>query len=89
MQKRKVEIFTSGCPICESTVDLVNKLACPSCEIIIYDLNKDNKKETRNKATAYGIERIPAVAVNEKLLECCDMSSVSENILRQAGVGSA
>jgi hypothetical protein len=25
MQKRKVEIFTSGCPICESTVDLVNK----------------------------------------------------------------
>ena len=54
MQKRKVEIFTSGCPICESTVDLVNKLSCPSCEIIIYDLNKDNKKEIRNKATAYG-----------------------------------
>ena len=43
MQKRKVEIFTSGCPICESTVDLVNKLSCPSCEIITYDLNKDNK----------------------------------------------
>ena len=80
MQKRKVEIFTSGCPIYESTVDLVNKWSCPSCEIITYDLNKDNKKEIRNKATAYGIERIPAVAVNEKLLECCDMSSVSENI---------
>ena len=89
MKKRKVEIFTSGCPICESTVDLVNKLACPSCEIIIYDLNKDNKKEIRNKITVYGIERIPAVAVNGKLLECCDMSFVSENILRQAGVGSA
>jgi len=74
MQKRKVEIFTSGCPIFESTADLVNKV---------------NKKEIRNKATVYGIERIPAVAVNGKLLECCDMSSVSENILRQAGVGSA
>ena len=58
-------------------------------KIIIYDLNKDNKNEIRNKATVYGTERIPAVAVNGKLLECCDMSSVSENILRQAGVGSA
>lgn len=89
MPKRKVEVFTSGCPICEPTVDLVKRLACPSCEVIIYDLTKDNKKEIQDKAMVYGIERIPAVAVNGKLLECCEMSSVSENILKQAGVGSA
>ncbi len=41
-----------------------------------------------NKATLYGIERIPAVVVAGKLLECCEMSSVSENILVQAGVGN-
>ena len=70
-------------------MDLVKRLACPSCEVIIYDLNKDDKKEIQAKAMAYGIERIPAVAVNGKLLECCNMSSVSENILKQAGVGSA
>ena len=89
MPKRKVEVFTSGCPICQPTVDLVKRLACPSCEILIYDLAKDNKKEIQDKAMAYGIERIPAIAVNGKLLECCEMSSVSENILQPAGVGSA
>ena len=89
MQKRTVEVFTSGCPICESTVDLVNRLACPSCEVVIYDLPKDPNKEVQHKATLYGIEKIPAVAVDGKLLECCEMSSVSENILRQAGVGNA
>lgn len=89
MPTKKVEIFTSGCPIRESTVDLVERVACPSREVIIHDLTKDNKKEIRDKATFYGVERIPAVAVNGKLLERREMSSVSENILRQAGVGSA
>ena len=89
MPKRIVEVFTSGCPICEPTVDLVKRVACPSCEVIIYDLTKDNKNEIQDKAMAYGIERIPAVAVDGKLLECCEMSSVSENILKQAGVGTA
>lgn len=89
MARKKVEIFTSGCPVCESTVDLVERLACPSCEVIIYDLTKDNKKEIQDKAAFYGIERIPAVAVNGKLLECCETSYVSENSLREAGVGSA
>ncbi len=89
MPKRKVEVFTSGCPICEPTMDLVKSLACPSCEVTVYDLTKDENKEIQNKAAFYGIERIPAVAVDEKLLECCEMSSVSESILRQAGIGSA
>ena len=89
MPKRTVEVFTSGCPICESTVVRVKRLACPSCEVRIYDLTKDPNKEVQHKATLYGIERIPAVAVDGKLLECCEMSSVSEEILVQAGVGSA
>lgn len=88
MPKRKVEIFTSGCPICKSTVDLVNSLACPSCEVIIYDLTKDKNKEIQNKAALYGINKIPAVAVNEKFLDCCKRGSVSENALRQAGIRS-
>ncbi|MBT3923313.1 MAG: glutaredoxin [Nitrospina sp.] len=89
MPKRKIEVFSSGCPICEPTVDLVKDLACPSCEVIVYDLTEDANKEIKNKATLYGIERIPAVAVDGKLLECCELSSVSEDSLCQAGVGSA
>ncbi len=89
MHKRTVEVFTSGCPICESPVDLVKSLACPSCEVVIYDFAQDPNKEVPNKATLYGIEKIPAVAVDGKLLESCEMRSVSENILRQTGVGNA
>ena len=70
-------------------MDLVNRLTCPWWEVVIYDLTKDPNKEVKNKPTLYGIEKIPAVAVDRKNLECCEMNSVSENILRQAGVGNA
>jgi len=51
MTKRKVEVFTSGCPICEPTVELVKKTACSSCEVVVYDLNKGcDTNECREKA---------------------------------------
>ena len=65
MAKRKVEVFTSGCPICEPVVELVNKEACPSCEVIIYDLNKGSDANIgREKANEYGVTRVPSVAVD-------------------------
>ena len=88
MAKRKVEIFTSGCPLCEPVVELVNKMAYPSCEVIIYDLNKgSNDNIVREKAKEYGVSRVPSVAVDAKLLECCKTGTVSEQVLREAGVG--
>ena len=88
MAKRKVEVFTSGCPICEPVVELVNKEACPSCEVIIYDLNKGSDANIdREKAKEYGVTRVPSVAVDAKLLECCKIGIVSEQALRDAGVG--
>lgn len=89
MTKRKVEVFTSGCPVCEPVVDLVKKTACPSCDVIIYDLNKGcATNECRDKAKKYGINRVPAVVVDGKLLDCCKTSSVTEAALRTAGIGS-
>ncbi len=88
MAKRKVEVFTGGCPICEPVIELVNKVACPSCEVIIYDLNKSYDTNIgREKAEEYGVTRVPAVAVNAQLLECCKTGTVSEQALRDAGVG--
>ncbi len=89
MTKRKVEVFTSGCPICEPVVDLVKKTACPSCDVVIYDLNAGcATNECRDKAKQYGIMRVPAVVVDGKLLDCCKSGSVSEKDLRAAGVGT-
>lgn len=88
MSKRKVEVFTSGCPVCEPTVELVKKLACDSCEVIVYDLNKGcSTNECREKAKSYGVTRLPAVAINGALVDCCKVGSVDENALRQAGLG--
>ena len=38
--KRKVEVFVAGCPLCDETVELVKKLACPGCDVTIYNLQK-------------------------------------------------
>lgn len=90
MTIKKVEVFTSGCPVCEPVVKLVKQTACPSCEVIIYDLNKGCvTNECRDKAKEYGIKQVPAVAVNGKLLECCQGGTVSEEALRAAGIGAA
>jgi len=88
MAKRKVEVFTSGCPVCEPVIELVNKVACPSCEVIIYDLNKGSETNIgREKAKEYGVTRVPSVAVDAKLLECCKTITISEQSLRDAGLG--
>ena len=44
MSKRKVEVFTAGFPVCQPTVDLVNKLACSSCEVKFPWFHRDENK---------------------------------------------
>lgn len=86
--KRKIEIFTAGCPVCDSTVKMVKELVCDQCEIKIYDLVKlCDDKACIAKVKEYGIESIPAVAINGRLLDCCKGNSVSRDILIRAGVG--
>jgi hypothetical protein len=58
--KRKVEIFSAGCPLCEETIVLVNKAACPSCEISILDIKDAN---VASRAKSLGIRTIPAVVI--------------------------
>ena len=89
MAKRAIEIFTAGCPVCDDTVKLVNSVACPSCEVTVYDLNKGCETNScRDKAKSYGVKRLPAVAVDGKLLECCEIGPVSVDALKAAGVGT-
>ncbi len=82
--KRRVEIFSAGCPVCKETIDLVNRMACASCEISVLDMNDD---EVAARATELGIRSVPAVAVNSKLAECCANRGVDESALRAAGIG--
>ena len=86
--KRQIEIFTAGCPICDPTIKMVQELACQSCEIIIYDLVKQcDDKICLSKMKEYDIQRMPAVAVNGKLLDCCKLNTISREALTEAGIG--
>jgi len=86
--KRRVEVFTAGCPVCDEAVTLVKDMACEGCEVIVYDLKElCDSAECLDKVRAYGIKRIPAVVVNGRLAECCGGGPVTAEGLRAAGIG--
>lgn len=87
--KRRVEVFTAGCPLCQEAVKMVNELACPSCEVVVYDLVKQcESKECLTKVEKYGISRVPTIVVDGKIAECCAGSRPSITALKAAGIGS-
>ncbi len=70
--KQQIEIFTAGCPVCEPVVALVKEMACDNCEITIYNLSKQcESKVCISKMKEYDVKRLPAIAVNGKLIGCC------------------
>lgn len=82
---RKIEVFSAGCAICEDIVALINRIACPSCEVSILDMQKP---EVAKKARAYGVRSVPAVAVDGRLADCCAGRGPDESQLRAAGIGT-
>ena len=82
--KRKIEVFSAGCPACEETVNLVNRIACPSCEVIVLDMNDPN---VASRANSLGIRSVPAVLINGKLADCCAGRGPDETTLRASGLG--
>ncbi|GJL52953.1 MAG: hypothetical protein NPIRA02_00850 [Nitrospirales bacterium] len=83
---RQIEIFSAGCPVCEDTIALVNRMACPSCNVTVLDM-KDQTIASRAKKL--GIHRLPAVVIDGALASCCGDKGPTEEELRQAGVGQA
>lgn len=91
MNKRKIEVFTAGCPVCNPVVDLVKSLANEQYnEVTIYDLVKQcETKECVAKVEEYGIKRLPAITVNGKLLSCCSNNGITKEDLVNAGITEA
>jgi glutaredoxin 3 len=77
---------SAGCPACKETIELVNRVACLSCEVTVLDM-----RDTRiaNRAKELGISTVPAVVIDGKLAECCKNRGVDEATLRVAGLGGA
>jgi protein-disulfide isomerase len=82
-EKRKVEVFVAGCPLCDETVKLVKELSCASCDVTVYNL----KENGMDKAKEYGVTCVPTVVVNGKILDCCVRKKPTADDLKAAGVG--
>ncbi len=84
MGKRKVEVFSAGCAICDQTVQLVNQIACPSCDVSVLDMRD---ADVASRAKKLAIQSVPAVVVDGVLAGCCVGRGPNEQALRAAGIG--
>lgn len=82
--RRRIEIFSAGCAVCAETVTLVNRSACPSCDVAVLDMNDAGVAE---HARRLGIGSVPAVVIDGVLAACCAGRAPDEAALREAGVG--
>lgn len=85
-KKRTIEIFSAGCPTCESVVEQVRDAACPSCDIQVHDMKAP---DIQKRAAELGIRSVPAVVIDGKLADCCAGRGVNLEVLRSAGLGQA
>jgi glutaredoxin len=84
--KRKIEVFSAGCPICEQTVELVKRIACDSCDVTVLDTHD---AEVAIQAKKLSIKSLPAVVIDGKLAQCCQGRGPDEETLRAAGLGQS
>jgi hypothetical protein len=82
--KRKIEVFSAGCPVCDETIESIKGIACDSCEVSVLDIHDPNVAE---RAKGFGIQSLPAVVIDGKLAECCSGRGPDEDTLRKAGLG--
>lgn len=82
--KRRIEIFSAGCPVCEEVIKQVTDAACASCDVQVHDMNQP---AVRQRAAELGIRSVPAVAVDGALADCCSGRGVDLDVLRGAGLG--
>ena len=67
------------------TIDMANRIACPSCEVSVLDMHDP---KVANNAKNLGVSTVPAVAIEGKLANCCKGRGPDEAALRAAGLGN-
>ncbi|MEJ2656134.1 MAG: thioredoxin family protein [Desulfobacterales bacterium] len=82
--KRKIEIFSAGCPVCREAIEMAKRNTCGSCEVTVLDMNDSN---VADRAKELGVRSVPAIAIDGKLADCCAGRGPDEATLKAAGLG--
>ncbi len=79
MAKRRIEVFSAGCALCEEVIDAVRREAGPSAQVIV-----QNMMDARvlRRAEEVGIRSVPAVVIDGKLASCCAGRGVDIQVLK-------
>jgi len=83
-QRRKIEVFTAGCPCCTEAVQLVEFLAGNEHDIEIRDMHDP---AVAVAASGYGIRRVPAIVIDGQLVDYSAGCGPDEATLTQALFG--
>jgi len=66
MAKRKIEVFTAGCPLCEDTLELVREsVSACGCEVVE---RRCTENDRRAEALPYGVRTMPTVVVDGEIV---------------------
>jgi hypothetical protein len=84
--KRKIEVFSAGCALCNEVFDAVRREAGSSDEVIVRNMTDSR---VLKRATELGIRSVPAVVIDGKLASCCTERGVDIQVLKSAGLGKA
>ncbi len=61
-----IEVFTAGCPLCRSTLGMVEIGKCASCILIERDLSRRDVT-VRRLVEEYGIRAAPTIVIDGKI----------------------
>jgi hypothetical protein len=84
--RRKIEVFSSGCALCNETIEMVRRTADPSWNVIVHNMT-NSRVLARDKEL--GVWCLLAVVVDGKLADCCSCPGIDEQSLRAAGLGKS
>jgi len=82
--KRRIEVFSAGCPVCEDAVTRIREAACPSCGVEVVDMRAPGAAD---RAASLGVRSVPSVAIDGALAGCCAGGGPDIGALRAAGLG--
>ena len=80
--KRQIDIYSAGCAICNDAVQLVEDIACSSCEITVKDMTDDS---AASEAKGLGIKSVLAIVIDGRLTDCPKSNDSDRDALNEAG----
>ena len=79
-RRRKIEVFSAGCPCCTEAVELIEFLAGNEHDVEIRDMHDP---AVAVAARGYGICRVPAIVINGQLADFYVARDLDEVTLTQ------